>query len=54
MPRDKEAPLKEALAKKGGLTLSQLAQYDDLATDVLVDKVCDYPRLRLRPVHPVN
>jgi hypothetical protein len=31
--------LKEALAKKGGLTLSQLASYDDLITDALVDRV---------------
>ncbi|KAH7061107.1 histone-lysine N-methyltransferase SET9 [Macrophomina phaseolina] len=46
MPRDKEAPLKEALAKKGGLTLSQLAQYDDLATDVLVDKVYFWTTIR--------
>ncbi len=35
-------PLREALAKKGkgGLTLSQLAGYDDLITDALVDTVC--------------
>jgi len=33
------APLDEALAKKGGLTLQQLATYDDLITDALVDRV---------------
>lgn len=46
MAKEKEAPLKEALAKKGGLTLSQLAQYDDLATDVLVDKVYFWTTIR--------
>lgn len=49
MAKEKEAPLKEALAKKGGLTLSQLVQYDDLATDVLVDKVSNCRILRRRP-----
>lgn len=34
------ASLEHALTKKGGLTLSQLANYDDWATDALVDKVC--------------
>lgn len=34
------ANLEDALNKKGGLTLSQLANYDDWATDALVDKVC--------------
>jgi len=33
------ADLDEALKKKGGLTLSQLANYDDLITDALVDRV---------------
>jgi hypothetical protein len=33
------ATLDEALNKKGGLTLSQLANYDDLITDALVDRV---------------
>ena len=33
------ASVKEALAKKGGLTLASLKTYDDLATDVLVDQV---------------
>lgn len=33
------ADLDEALNKKGGLTLSQLANYDDLITDALVDRV---------------
>jgi hypothetical protein len=33
------ADLDEALQKKGGLTLSQLANYDDLITDALVDRV---------------
>lgn len=37
--RDATMALKEALAKKGGLTLSQLASYDDLITDALVDRV---------------
>ncbi|KAK7548145.1 histone-lysine N-methyltransferase SET9 [Phyllosticta citricarpa] len=57
--RDKEAPLKEALAKKGGLTLSQLAHYDDLATDALVDKVYFWTtirknRLRYSPLRGLN
>lgn len=38
------ADLEEALQKKGGLTLSQLANYDDLITDALVDRVCVTPR----------
>ncbi|TKA81937.1 hypothetical protein B0A55_01940 [Friedmanniomyces simplex] len=37
MPRQ-AADLEEALKKKGGLTLSQLANYDDLITDALVDR----------------
>ncbi|KAK8214583.1 histone-lysine N-methyltransferase SET9 [Phyllosticta capitalensis] len=41
-----EAPLKEALAKKGGLTLAQLAHYDDIATDVLVDKIYFWTTIR--------
>jgi histone-lysine N-methyltransferase SUV420H len=40
MPAQPAADLAEALKKKGGLTLSQLANYDDLITDGLVDKVC--------------
>lgn len=43
MPPQQAADLEEALQKKGGLTLSQLANYDDLATDALVDKVCAVP-----------
>lgn len=39
MPRQ-AADLEEALNKKGGLTLSQLANYDDIITDALVDRVC--------------
>lgn len=35
------ADLEDALNKKGGLNLSQLANYDDWATDALVDKVCN-------------
>lgn len=35
----KAAPLQDALAKKGGLTLSQLVDYDDRLTDALVDRV---------------
>ena len=31
--------LGEALSKRGGLTLSQLASYDDLITDALIDHV---------------
>ncbi|KAF2144139.1 uncharacterized protein K452DRAFT_306760 [Aplosporella prunicola CBS 121167] len=38
--------LKDALAKKGGLTLSQLANYDDLATDALVDRVYFWTTIR--------
>ena len=33
------SPLKEANAKKERLTLSQLASYDDILTDALVDHV---------------
>jgi hypothetical protein len=36
---DDTKPLKAALEKKGGLTLSQLANYDDLITDALIDHV---------------
>lgn len=36
----KAADLHEALKKKGGLTLTQLATYDDIITDALVDRVC--------------
>ncbi|KAB2577330.1 hypothetical protein BFW01_g8458 [Lasiodiplodia theobromae] len=59
MAKEKEAPLKEALSKKGGLTLSQLAQYDDLATDVLVDKVYFWAiirknRTRYAPVRNIH
>lgn len=59
MAKEKEAPLKEALAKKGGLTLSQLAQYDDLSTDVLVDKVYFWTvirknRTRYSPVRSIH
>lgn len=38
-PRAVAVPLEVALAKKGGLTLQQLATYDDLITDALVDRV---------------
>jgi histone-lysine N-methyltransferase SUV420H len=37
--------LEEALRKKGGLTLSQLANYDDILTDTLVDRVGVEPRV---------
>ncbi|EME84811.1 uncharacterized protein MYCFIDRAFT_152998 [Pseudocercospora fijiensis CIRAD86] len=40
------ADLDEALRKKGGLTLSQLANYDDLITDALVDKVYFWSKIR--------
>ena len=43
--------LKDALAKKGGLTLSQLANYDDLATDALVDRVSSFARRRAKVYH---
>lgn len=39
MPARDAAELDEALKKKGGLTLSQLANYDDLITDAVVDRV---------------
>lgn len=42
------ARLEDALAKKGGLTLKELADYDDMITDALVDKVsrwCLTPRI---------
>jgi hypothetical protein len=38
------AAAKESQKKKGGLTLAQLASYDDVITDALVDRVC-YKRL---------
>lgn len=38
--------MREALAKKGGLTLSQLASYDDLITDALVDRVYYWTTIR--------
>ncbi|KAF2836805.1 hypothetical protein M501DRAFT_979356 [Patellaria atrata CBS 101060] len=38
--------LGEALAKKGGLTLAQLASYDDLITDALVDHVYYWSTIR--------
>lgn len=44
MPQ-RAADLDEALQKKGGLTLSQLANYDDLITDALVDRVSPFPAL---------
>ena len=51
MPRH-AADLEEALKKKGGLTLSQLANYDDLITDALVDRVRTYTRRqRVYTVH---
>ncbi|KAK1003290.1 histone lysine methyltransferase Set9 [Friedmanniomyces endolithicus] len=53
MPRQ-AADLEEALKKKGGLTLSQLANYDDLITDALVDRVYFWSTIRkLNPTyHP--
>ncbi|EMC99144.1 hypothetical protein BAUCODRAFT_393590 [Baudoinia panamericana UAMH 10762] len=45
MPRQ-AADLEEALKKKGGLTLSQLANYDDLITDALVDRVYFWSTIR--------
>ncbi|PSK51666.1 Histone-lysine N-methyltransferase set9 [Elsinoe australis] len=46
----KAAPLEDALAKKGGLTLSQLVDYDDRLTDALVDRVYYWTTIRkLRP-----
>nr|OQO23516.1 hypothetical protein B0A51_09509 [Rachicladosporium sp. CCFEE 5018] len=46
--------LEEALKKKGGLTLSQLANYDDIITDALVDRVYFWSTIRkLKPnFHP--
>lgn len=38
--------LERALSKKAGLTLAQLASYDDLVTDALVDRVCSSPPYR--------
>ncbi|KAF1986640.1 hypothetical protein K402DRAFT_377274 [Aulographum hederae CBS 113979] len=38
--------LKEALEKKGGLTLARLASYDDLITDALVDRVYYWTSIR--------
>ncbi|KAI7277729.1 hypothetical protein KC345_g6431 [Hortaea werneckii] len=47
MPRQQQpADLEEALNKKGGLTLSQLANYDDLITDALVDRVYFWSNIR--------
>ncbi|KAF2481745.1 hypothetical protein BDY17DRAFT_325262 [Neohortaea acidophila] len=45
MPRQ-AADLEEALKKKGGLTLSQLANYDDIITDALVDRVYFWSSIR--------
>ncbi|KAF4548778.1 Histone-lysine N-methyltransferase-like protein 2 [Elsinoe fawcettii] len=46
----KAAALEDALAKKGGLTLSQLVDYDDRLTDALVDRVYYWTTIRkLRP-----
>lgn len=42
------AELDEALKKKGGLTLSMLANFDDLITDALVDRVSPLPIHRAR------
>ncbi|GAM88886.1 hypothetical protein ANO11243_069200 [Dothideomycetidae sp. 11243] len=52
----KAAHLEDALAKKGGLTLSQLVDYDDRVTDALVDRVSYWAEIRkLRPgFHPVR
>ncbi|KAL1301628.1 hypothetical protein AAFC00_005853 [Neodothiora populina] len=50
MPPRNNVPLEEALAKKGGLTLQQLANYDDVITDALVDRVYYWTTIRkLRP-----
>ncbi|KIW00605.1 uncharacterized protein PV09_07802 [Verruconis gallopava] len=38
--------LGKALAKKGGLTLAQLASYDDVLTDALVDRVYFWATIR--------
>ncbi|RMY53916.1 hypothetical protein D0863_13804 [Hortaea werneckii] len=47
MPRQQQAAdLEEALNKKGGLTLSQLANYDNLITDALVDRVYFWSTIR--------
>ena len=47
MPRQVHpADLEEALNKKGGLTLSQLANYDDIITDALVDRVYYWSTIR--------
>jgi len=35
----------KAMAKKGGLTFAQLAKYDDVLTDALVDRVSSSPDL---------
>lgn len=40
------ADLADALKKKGGLTLTQLADYDDLITDALVDRVYYWAKIR--------
>ncbi|KAK3671946.1 histone lysine methyltransferase Set9 [Recurvomyces mirabilis] len=45
MPRQ-AADLEEALNKKGGLTLSQLLNYDDFITDALVDRVWYWSTIR--------
>ncbi|CAK4021736.1 Histone-lysine N-methyltransferase SET9 [Lecanosticta acicola] len=46
MPPHQAADLEEALKKKGGLTLSQLANYDDIITDALVDRVYFWSTIR--------
>ncbi|KAF2721505.1 hypothetical protein K431DRAFT_224071 [Polychaeton citri CBS 116435] len=45
MPRYADE-LDQALKKKGGLTLSQLANYDDILTDSLVDRVYYWSTIR--------
>ncbi|KAF2225092.1 hypothetical protein BDZ85DRAFT_309366 [Elsinoe ampelina] len=52
----KAVALEDALAKKGGLTLSQLVDYDDRLTDALVDRVYFWTTIRkLRPsYHPAR
>lgn len=54
MPPRAAADLEDALQKKGGLTLSQLANYDDLITDALVDRVSHsrMPTANAHVVHP--
>lgn len=43
--------LEDSLAKKGGLTLARLVDYDDRITDALIDRVSSRRNRVLQPGH---